>query len=92
MEDGGEWGWRRMRRIEALTDRSRKYIAFSKAALVREIVLSLIRLRTVSSYETDSQKHHGIHMFSNQGEEEGEKGEVYRFLLHDRLTRKHKTS
>ena len=46
---GGEWGWRRMRRIEALTDRSQKYKAFSKAALVREIVLSLIRLRTVSS-------------------------------------------
>ena len=27
--------------------------AFSKVALVREIVLSLIRLRTVSTYETD---------------------------------------
>ena len=51
---GGEVGWRRMRRIEALTDRSWKYMAFSKVALVREIVLSLIRLRTVSSYETDS--------------------------------------
>ena len=51
---GGEWGLRRMRRIEALTDWSWKYMEFSKVALVREIVLSLIRLRTVSSYETDS--------------------------------------
>ena len=43
-----------MRRIEALTDRSWKYMAFSKVALVREILPSLIRLRTVSSdYETD---------------------------------------
>ena len=43
-----------MRRIEALTDRSWKYMEFPKVALVREISVSLIRLRTVSSYETDS--------------------------------------
>ena len=34
-------------------------MAFPKFALVGEILLSLIRLRTVSSYETDSQETEG---------------------------------
>ena len=60
-EDGGgrRRRRRRMRRIEALTDRSWKHMAFSKFALVGAILLSLIRLRTVSSYDTDSQEKQG---------------------------------
>ena len=73
-EDGGGRRRRRRRRrrrlrmeederIKALTGRSWKHMAFSKFALVGEIRLSLTRLRTVSSYETDSQENRGTHVF-----------------------------
>ena len=65
-----------MRRIEALTDRSWKHIVFEKFALVREILLSLISLRTVSSYETDSQEKEKNSCFFVKSEKRG-KGEMY---------------
>ena len=63
-----------MRRIEALTDRSWKHMAFSKFALVGEILLSLIRLRTVSSYETASQEKQGHSCVFLPRVRRGEKG------------------
>ena len=65
-----------MRRIEALTDRSWKHMAFPQFALAGEILLSLIRLGTVSSYETDSQEKQGNSCVFAKSEKRG-KGERY---------------